>query len=108
MKEDNNIKTLSLNMSAYGDADYHAINAGLELAQILAHGTQFMASIHLMKERLREERERLEADIAIFMAEKAKFQAEKKQAEAKAKQDAEAMERFAVLYSRQNKRVKME
>ena len=108
MKEDNNIKTLSLNMSGYGDADFHAINAGLELAQILAHGTQFMASIHLMKERLREERERLEADIAIFMAEKAKFQAEKKQAEAKAKQDAEAMERFAVLYSRQNKRVKME
>ena len=71
-------------MATYGDADYHAINAGLELQQILAHGTKFMASVHLLKERLREERERLEADIASFEAEKAKFQAEKKRAEAKA------------------------
>ena len=44
----------------------------------------------------------------MFMAEKAKFEVEKNLAEAKAKQDAEAMERFATLYSRQNKRVKME
>ena len=67
----------STNMN-YGDSDFHAIEAEQEHSQMLAHGAKFMGSLNNLKESVRLDRERLDADIRGFEASKATFLAEKK------------------------------
>ena len=88
---------------SYGDSDFHAIEAEQENSQMLAHGAKFMGSMNKLKESVRLDRERLDADLRGFEASKAAFLAEKKAYEDDRKHleaaKAEGMRRFEKFYA---------